>query len=405
MTRHVLTGPARLAALGAFVALVAVSILAPAAAAQPQGTDVVLAKSIPLDSKILKRTVNILVWVPPGYNQSTARYPVLYDLNTFFSYTYDCGTVEMFSRTTDSPAMIVVGIPQLFDGYVPTPFEQRSDTLAGADRSLAFLRDEVIPLIEANYRTNALRILYGHSVGGLFTMYAMFNYPDMFAGYLAGSPWFQSNDQYWLKNIERFAKVRSLKDKYLYATVGNGEQQLTRDTFTELEKWMKAATLPGLTWRTVWAEGDHGSLSGRTIYDGLLFIFSGWKVPGELVLAADTDAIEAGVRKTLEKWGAFGFDESSIISEAQINSIAYQLIQRNMPDRAMKLFLYNVKRFPKSANAHDSLAEAYMTAGDKANAIQQYKLAVELNSGGTPFEQSLLKNSKDKLRELGENVQ
>ena len=177
--------------------------------AQTQGTDIVLGKSIPLESKILKRTVNILVWMPPGYAQSTARYPVLYDLNSFFCFTYDCGTVEMLARTLDIPSMIVVGVPQLNIGYVPTPFEERGDTLAGADLSIKFLKEELIPLVEQNYRTNALRLLYGHSVGGLFTMYAMFNYPDMFAGYLAGSPWFQNNDQYWLKNIEKFAKEQN----------------------------------------------------------------------------------------------------------------------------------------------------------------------------------------------------
>jgi predicted alpha/beta superfamily hydrolase len=40
---------------------------------------------------------------------------------------------------------------------------------------LAFLKSELIPLIEANYRADpARRILGGHSFGGLFTLYAMF---------------------------------------------------------------------------------------------------------------------------------------------------------------------------------------------------------------------------------------
>ena len=167
-----------MAALMTLLALLVVSLAGPEATAQTAGTDIVLAKSIPLDSKILKRKVNVIVYVPSGYNQSTARYPVLYDLNTFFCFTYDCGTVEMLARTLDIPSMIVVGVPQLNLGYIPTPFEERGDTLAGADLSIKFLKEELIPLVEQNYRTNALRILYGHSVGGLFTMYTMFNYPD-----------------------------------------------------------------------------------------------------------------------------------------------------------------------------------------------------------------------------------
>ncbi len=390
-----------LALPAALLALLAVSLAAPAAMAQSAGTDIVLAKSIPLESKILKRPVTILVWTPPGYAQSSRSYPVLYDLNTFFCFTYDCGTVEMLARTLDMPSMIVVGVPQLNMGYVPTPYEERGDTLAGADLSIAFLKEEVIPLIERTYRTNALRLLYGHSVAGLFTMYAMFNYPDLFAGYLAGSPWFQNNDQYWLKNIERMAKERNLKDKYLFMTLGKGEQKITLDTFAGLDAWMKAQPLPGLKWKGAAVEGDHGNMVGRTIYDGLLFIFDGWKIPNDVIMAADMDAVDARVRKAEAQWGSFGLDASAILPEANINSLGYTLLQRKEYDKALRAFQYCIRRFPKSYNAHDSLAEAYLTTGDKANAIKYYKLAVELNPGATDFEKSVLKNSHDKLRELG----
>ncbi len=390
-----------LAFTAALLVLVAVSLASPAAMAQTAGTDIVLAKSIPLESKILKRPVTILVWTPPGYAQSSRSYPVLYDLNTFFCFTYDCGTVEMLARTLDIPSMIVVGVPQLNMGYIPTPYEERGDTLAGADLSIAFLKEEVIPLVERTYRTNALRLLSGHSVGGLFTMYTMFNYPDLFAGYLAGSPWFQNNDQYWLKNIERMAKERNLEDKYLFMTLGKGEQKITLDTFAGLEAWMKAQPLPGLKWKGSVVEGDHGNMVGRTIYDGLLFIFDGWKIPGEVVMGADIDAMDASVRRAEAQWKSFGIDASVILPEANINSAGYTLLQRKEYDKAIRAFQYNVKRFPKSYNAHDSLAEAYLTTGDKANAIKYYKLAVELNPGATDFDKSVLKNSQDKLRELG----
>jgi hypothetical protein len=307
----------------------------------------------------------------------------------------------MLARTLDIPSMIVVGVPQLNLGYVPTPFEERGDTLAGADLSIEFLKEELIPLVEGSYRTNALRILYGHSVGGLFTMYTMFNHPDMFAGYLAGSPWFQNNDQYWLKNIERLAKERTLKDKYLFMTVGKAEQRLTLDTFAGLEAWMKTQQLPGLKWKSELVEGDHGSMVGRTIYDGLLFFFDGWKIPNEVIMAADMDAVDARVRKAEAQWGSFGLDASAILPEANINALGYTLLQRKEYDKAIRAFQYCLRRFPKSYNAHDSIAEAYMTMGDTANAIKYYKLAVELNPGAGETDKRILQNSKDKLRELG----
>ncbi|RLC31074.1 hypothetical protein DRH13_03540, partial [Candidatus Woesebacteria bacterium] len=172
--------------------------------AQVEGDDVVIGQSLTMTSKILKGEVRVLISVPEGYNAGSTNYPVLYDMGSF-NFTYDCGTVEMLANQIYIPNMIVVGVPGIQGGYVPTPFEERGEEPAAADLSVKFLREELIPFVEKNYRTNSFRILHGHSVGGLFTMYTLFNYPDLFTAYIAGSPWFQNNDQYWLKNIEKMA--------------------------------------------------------------------------------------------------------------------------------------------------------------------------------------------------------
>jgi len=368
--------------------------------AQAEGTNVVIGKSLKLTSKILNRELTVLIYVPDGYNASSTNYPVLYDLD-FFSFTYACGTVEILGRTSDIPNMIVVGVPPLQNGYVPTPFEDREENPAGADLSIKFLREELIPFVEKNYRTNAFRILYGHSVGGLFTMYTLFNYPDLFSAYVAGSPWFQNNNQYWLKNIEKMAKERNLDDKFLFMTVGKEEAKLTLDTFRELEKWMNDKPIAGLTWKSAWVEGDHGSMVGRNIYDGLTFIFSGWKIPYSVMRNGDVEMIDEYSKTNTAKWAKYGFDASAILPEQRVNSLGYALLNRKEYDKAVKIFSYNIKRFPKSFNAHDSLGEAYLIMGDKENAIKYYKLAVKMNPGDTEYAKRVLQNSKDKLRELG----
>ncbi|MFB0564955.1 MAG: alpha/beta hydrolase-fold protein [Candidatus Aminicenantaceae bacterium] len=390
--------------LCALLVIWVVSFFGPKTMAQAEGTDVVIGKSLTLTSKILNREVNVLIYVPDGYNDSSANYPVFYDLD-FFYFTYACGTVEILGRTSDIPNMIVVGVPPLERGYVPTPFEDREENPAGADLSIKFLREELIPFVEKNYRTNAFRILYGHSVGGLFTMYTLFNYPDLFTAYVAGSPWFQNNNQYWLKNIEKMAKVRKLDDKFLFMTVGKGEAELTLDTFRELEKWMNEKSIAGLTWKSAWVEGDHGSMVGRNIYDGLQFIFSGWKMPNEVfnevLRTADVEIIDEYLKTNTAKWAKYGFDASSILPERRVNSFGYYLLNQKEYEKAVEVFSYNIKRFPKSFNAHDSLGEAYMIMGKKEKAIKYYKLAIKLNPGDTEYAKRILQNSKDKLRELG----
>jgi len=367
---------------------------------QVEGDDIVIGKSLTMTSKIFKGEMPVLISIPVGYDAGSTNYPVLYDLGAFY-FTYSCGTVEYLSRGMYIPNMIVVGVPPLQRGYVPTPFEERGEEPTAADLSIKFLKEELIPFVEKNYRTNKFRILHGHSVGGLFTMYTLFNYPDLFTAYIAGSPWFQTNDQYWLKNIEKMAKARKVDDKFLFMTVGKEEAELTLDTYKELEKWMNANSIIGLTWKSAWVEGDHGSMVGRNIYDGLQFFFSGWRPSNEAMRNADLVGIKQFVESRLAKWAKYGFDESVILPERMVNSLGYFLIGQKKLENAVEIFSYNIERFPKSFNAHDSLGEAYMIMGNKEKAIKYYRLAVELNPGDTAYAKRILKNSKDKLRELG----
>ena len=52
-------------------------------------------------------------------------------------------------------------------------------------------------------------------------------------------------------------------------------------------------------------------------------------------------------------------------------------------DAAIAIFKLNVELFPQSANAYDSLGEAYMKKGDKKLAIENYQKSYDLNPRNT----------------------
>jgi predicted alpha/beta superfamily hydrolase len=381
-----------------FVFLLAVLFSSPSAFGQPAGTDIVIGKTITFPSKVFNADLPISIHLPSAYDATEAKYPVLYDLNAFACFTYGVGTVEFFSRSMEIPEMIVVGLPSLEDGYVPTPYEKRGTEPMTADLSLKFFSEELIPFINSNYRTAGFNILSGHSVAGLFTAYALFTRPDLFSAGIASSPWFQTNDQYWLKQIDQMFQAESLADKYLFLTVGKKEQELTISTYTELEKWMKAKDLKGLTWKSEWLDDvDHGSMLGLSLYNGLRFIFNGWKIPFNVIVSGDVSAIEAHAAKMKAKYGGrLAFD----ISESLLNQVGYQLLNRKTYDRAINILTLNLKLHPNSPNTYDSLAEGYLIMGDKEKAIKYYELAIQKNPGKTDFEKRILQNARDKLKEL-----
>jgi hypothetical protein len=66
-------------------------------------------------------------------------------------------------------------------------------------------------------------------------------------------------------------------------------------------------------------------------------------------------------------------------TEVELNAYGYQLLGQGKSDKAIEILTIVTQRFPKSANAWDSLGEAYATKGDKDNAIKSFKKALSLN--------------------------
>ena len=81
-------------------------------------------------------------------------------------------------------------------------------------------------------------------------------------------------------------------------------------------------------------------------------------------------------------------------SPRQLNRLGYQLLGMKRVKDAIEIFKLNIEVYPKNANCHDSLGEAYMTDGDKENAIKHYEKALELD----PTMESAIKALR-KLRE------
>jgi len=67
------------------------------------------------------------------------------------------------------------------------------------------------------------------------------------------------------------------------------------------------------------------------------------------------------------------------LPESRINAIGYVLLQKKRLPEAIAAFERNVRRFPESWNAYDSLGEAYAAAGDREKAIAAYQRSLDLN--------------------------
>ena len=67
------------------------------------------------------------------------------------------------------------------------------------------------------------------------------------------------------------------------------------------------------------------------------------------------------------------------VGEGQVNTLAYKIMQQGRIDDAIVLFKLNADAFPQSGNVYDSLGEAYLRKGDRANALANYQKALALD--------------------------
>lgn len=84
--------------------------------------------------------------------------------------------------------------------------------------------------------------------------------------------------------------------------------------------------------------------------------------------------------------------EHPLLPEAGLNRLGYEFLPAD-PDTAIAIFSLNVELHPESGNVYDSLGEAYMIAGQREQAIENYRRSLELDPDN--------ENAKEKLQELG----
>lgn len=160
------------------------------------GTPLVTGQSYHLDSSVLGESRVIDVALPAGYDANpSVRYPVLYVLDGEFEGAPAITITRFYATMGRLPPMIVVGIrntartrdltPAPVAGFKLPP---EAEAAGGADRFLRFLADELAPWVERSYRTAPMRVLVGHSLGGLFALHALAIRPQLFTGYLVMEP-------------------------------------------------------------------------------------------------------------------------------------------------------------------------------------------------------------------------
>lgn len=110
----------------------------------------------------------------------------------------------------------------------------------------------------------------------------------------------------------------------------------------------------------------------------------GWNLPPQDHQVGEVLVLVAGMKGTQPAIEEFQYLKKAglpdyKVDENSLNRLGYYLLQREKNEEAIQVFKLNVQEYPQHWNCYDSLAEAYMAAGQKELAIQNYEKSLELN--------------------------
>ena len=238
-------------------AAVIVALLPSAAQAQTASAAAPLAagETFSVQSQVLGETRRINVYVPPVYADSaTLRLPVLYmpDGGIGEDFLHVAGLMQVSVGNGTMRPFILVGIENT----------QRRRDLTGPtdnaeDRAIAphvggsaafrrFLRSELMPLIEARYRTTPERAIVGESLAGLFVVETFFLEPDLFDTYIAFDPSLWWNDAKLLESAASPLPDSAFRGRTLYLA-SSAERELAELT-ARLADLLAKHGGPGVAW-------------------------------------------------------------------------------------------------------------------------------------------------------------
>lgn len=291
-----------------------------------------------LDSETLGEQREVRVAVPPGYESSAIAYPVVYVLDGRSNLDHTVHAVDYLAGHARIPEMIVVAVHNVSRELDMTPpWMTDLPILMGrkprGDRFLGFFENELIPFMEREYRTQPLRILVGHSHGGLFANYAFAARPHVFRWHLSlDAPMHLDDNSLAERVTAQVASVSALEARMVSAEEQFGWTEPSWEALVEAAPaGLKLARIDGL-------EESHESMAFLGTYMGLKELF--FDYPRSSNQAMTLDALE---RQYGELSSAYGHTLSIPQRELLRNARALLTSRRGsqaeeLLDRAVEMY-------------------------------------------------------------------
>lgn len=331
-------------------------------------------------SRVLGEDRTALIALPAGYNRTQERFATLYVLDGGAHFLDVAGLTRVLAARQRMPPVLVVALTNSNRSRDLTPPSDRlypsQSREGGADRLLEFIAEELIPWVESEYRTRPLRLLAGHSLGGLFGLYTVLEKPGLFRGVITASASLQYHDQELVRRFDDFLAERQDEKISLYMTAGDESSGLVAGNL-RLASLLTEKAPPTLQWHfEQMLEETHMTIPHLTFYRGLERIFVGWSVV-DPVSVYDAGGLEALEEKYAETRRNFGYGPGP--RTPAFMDWFTQLLYAGRVEEAEELLEQIQRKDDVPLAAWRILATSFDRAGDETNAVKYWQRLLELD--------------------------
>lgn len=240
-------------------------------------------RHVEFHSRVLDRTLEVFVRVPPGADGQPL--PAVYLLDGGITFPLLAAYQRYLELGEELPPTLVVGIGYGSDRFeqgnlrstdYTAPSEER-DYWGGAPEFQRMLREELLSFIEQEFKADPRRrVIFGQSLGAQFVLYTASTAPGLFQGHLASNPALHRNLQWFLDQPETTSGQLPVSVLYV-SSAERDDPRFRQPAKAWIEHWSAARERP---WRLETRDlAGHGHFSAAPVVyrDGMRWILQAWK--------------------------------------------------------------------------------------------------------------------------------
>jgi predicted alpha/beta superfamily hydrolase len=230
---------------------------------------------------------NVTITVPFEWQRNTnQKFPliIVFDKQNQRSHNYILNTIDYLTSNEQMPSAVIVSVASSQNYRHLETMHKESSENGLAEQNEKFLFEELIPLMESEYRASSFRLFIGHSRYGYFTTSLLFSGMDKLNAVISLSPFFSQ------KNVELVDSISNLNNhefsatKYYRFGIGNDYP----NQFYEMDSVLKTVSNKSIDAKGVlFKEADHNVTPGLTISVALYEIFENWSETQSIYFSND----------------------------------------------------------------------------------------------------------------------